>query len=162
MPPPLVWTDERERALAEVLGWTEARREWFDSVELAQILGVPVSVSSPQGIPEEITSPRGGELARPKGFWFTINAELVIYGATEPNAEVSIGGRRIQLRPDGTFSYRFALPDGQYSLSIVATAADGDRREAHLQFSRATSCCGEVGTHPQDPALKPPAAGNVG
>ena len=32
-------------------------------------------------------------------------------GATEPDAAVTIGGRKIQLRKDGTFSFRFALPD---------------------------------------------------
>jgi len=44
---------------------------------------------------------------------------LVIYGATDPTASVTIGERRIRLRPDGSFSYRFALPDGNYQLPIT-------------------------------------------
>jgi hypothetical protein len=87
---------------------------------------------------------------------------LIIYGATERDATVTIGGRTIKLRPDGSFSYRFALPDGKYDLPVVAVSADGtDGRAAELKFSRATEIRGEVGTHPQDPALKPPTPDDV-
>jgi len=104
------------------------------------------------------SSPLGGMEQR-KGFWFNVNAELIIYGATEPSATVSIGGRQIRLRPDGSFSYRFALPDGHYDLPAVATSADGtDSREAGLKFARDTEYRGDVGQHPQDSALKPPKA----
>ena len=93
---------------------------------------------------------------------FNVNAELIIYGATEPDAEVSIGGRLIKLRTDGTFSYRFALPDGDYDLPVVATSSDrSDGRAAGLRFSRATSYRGDVGTHPQDSNLKAPRVENV-
>jgi uncharacterized protein len=106
--------------------------------------------------------PPAAELPRKKGFWFNINAELIIYGATEPNAEVTIGGRRIRLRPDGSFSYRFALPDGAYELPVNATSADGsDARRAELNFSRDTSYSGEVGAHPQDKSLHIPTPENV-
>ena len=85
------------------------------------------------------------------------DAELILYGATEPDAAVTVGGRTIKLRPDGTFSYRFALPDGHYELPAVATSADGtDARRADLHFARSTEYSGEVGAHPQDAALKPP------
>ena len=53
------------------------------------------------------------------------------------------------LRPDGTFSYRFSLPDGRYELPAVATSADGtDSRSAGLEFSRSTEYRGDVGNHP--------------
>jgi hypothetical protein len=101
-------------------------------------------------------------MERKKGFWFNVNAELIIYGATEPSAEVTIGGRVIKLRPDGTFSYRFSLPDGQYRLPAIATSADRtDSRSADLKFSRDTQYRGEVGQHPQDPKLKRPLVENV-
>jgi hypothetical protein len=109
-----------------------------------------------------ISSPFGGAAKR-KGFWFNVNAELIIYGATEPDAAVTIGGRKIQLRKDGTFSFRFALPDGNYDLPVQATSADhSDSRRAELKFSRATQYRGEVGQHPQDKALKAPKVENVG
>ena len=106
------------------------------------------------------SSPLGGLPS--KGFWFMVNAELIIYGATEPDAEVTIGGRVIKLRPDGSFSYRFSLPDGQYELPAVAIAYDkSDSRAAELKFSRGTAYRGEVGAHPQDPQLKPPLVKHV-
>ncbi len=84
-----------------------------------------------------ISSPPGGELRPTRGFWFNVDAELIVYGATEPSAQVTMGGRPIQLRPDGTFSLRFALPDGDHTLPLAATSAD--RREvryAELRFRR--------------------------
>src|SRR5208282_1444107 len=116
--------------------------------------------SSARGVPSSVSSPFGG-LARPKGFWFNVNAELIIYGATEPDAKVTLGGHEIKLRPDGSFSYRFALPDGKYDLPAVAVSADNtDARAANLKFSRETEYLGDVGAHPQDPSLKPPLPEN--
>jgi hypothetical protein len=101
-------------------------------------------------------------MQKQKKFWFNVNAELIIYGATEPDAKVEIGGHKIQLRPDGTFSFRFILPDGNYDLPAQATSADGDdTRSAHLKFSRKTNYSGEVGAHPQDSRMKTPEVANV-
>jgi hypothetical protein len=98
----------------------------------------------------------------PSSFWMNINAELVLYGATEPTARVKIGTREIRLRADGTFSFRFALPDGEYPLTIGAEAADsGERRGVVLQFTRQTRLQGDVGKHPQDPRLQPPLEKNI-
>ncbi len=92
-----------------------------------------------------------------KEFWFNVNVEIVVYGATEPGAEVKIAGRPIKLSRDGSFSVRYALPDGAYGMDASATAADrSEERLVHLHFSRATAKDGEVGTHPQDTALRPP------
>lgn len=124
----------------------------------------PSSPTRPLGQAPEVggpSSPFGGEQPA-KGFWFNVNAELIIYGATEPDATVTIGGRVIQLRKDGTFSYRFALPDGRYELPVVAVSADkSDGRAAHLSFARQTEYRGDVGQHPQDPALKAPKPENI-
>ena len=87
---------------------------------------------------------------------------MIIYGATEPDAKVTLGGHEIRLRPDGTFSYRFALPDGKYDLPAVAVSAGGDdARAADLKFSRDTQYLGDVGATPQDPSLKTPIPENV-
>lgn len=119
------------------------------------------AATAPEGISSaELTA---GKTAAKPGFWFNVNAELVIYGATEPTAQVTIGGRPIKLRADGTFGYRFALPDGNFELPIVALARDrSDGRAAKLAFTRATEYRGAVGAHPQDPALQPPRIENVG
>ncbi len=169
------WTPAQERALAAVINVDHVRRVWIGSLEITELIrrqleseissigvaqfGLP---SSPGGAVTSISSPFGGEQAREKGFWFNVNAELIIYGATERDATVTIGGRKIKLRPDGSFSYRFALPDGRYDLPVVAVSADGtDGRAAELKFSRQTEIRGDVGAHPQDPRLKPPTPENV-
>jgi len=125
----------------------------------------PAGITSPSGVLPEaaqpgqleaVSSPSAGPPQPSPGFWFQVNAELVIYGATEPTASVSVSGRPIRLRPDGSFSYRFSLPDGAYELEVQAESTHGDRRGARLRFWRATQPRGEVGVHPQDPALRPP------
>jgi len=76
-----------------------------------------------------LASMGSGELAAqkaaPRGFWFVLDAELIVYGATEPDAKVTVQGKRIELRPDGTFSLRFQLPDGTQVIDATAVSADG-------------------------------------
>ena len=68
-----------------------------------------------------------------------------------------------KLRKDGTFSMRFALPDGDYTLPAQAVSADEtDARAAELHFTRDTQYRGDVGAHPQDPELKIPLIENGG
>jgi hypothetical protein len=175
-PTPL-WTPEQEKALGQLVTMDTVRRVWIGSLEITELIrrhlmrGISSAGAAELSLPAgalgalgSVTSPFGGEVqkGKGKGFWFNVNAELIIYGATEPDAEVIIAGRAIQLRKDGTFSYRFALPDGQFDLPITATAADKtDARAAALKFSRHTDYLGDVGTHPQDAALKPPLPENV-
>ena len=74
-----------------------------------------------------ISSPVGKPRAR--GFWFRVGTELIVYGATEPDAKVTLQGRPMKLKPDGTFSVRFALPDGQQVIPATAESRDGiDKR----------------------------------
>jgi len=67
-----------------------------------------------------------GDKNKKKDFWLVVNTELIVYGATEPDAKVSVQGLPIKLRPDGTFTLRFALPDGKQVIPVVAINADGD------------------------------------
>lgn len=60
-----------------------------------------------------------------RSFWFVLDTELIVYGATEPDAQVTVGGRPIQLRPDGTFTLRYALPDGRFPIPATARSSDG-------------------------------------
>ncbi len=171
------WTPEQELALASIISMDKVRRVWMGSLEITELIrrqlqqeissmgasqfAVPASMLGAISSFSSVSSPFGARERR-KGFWFNVNAELIIYGATEPDAEVTIGGRVIKLRPDGTFSYRFALPDGRYELPAVAVSADKtDGRAAELKFGRSTEYRGEVGMHPQDPRLKPPLVAHV-
>jgi hypothetical protein len=64
-------------------------------------------------------------LGKTRKFWFTLDAELVVYGATEPNAKVTIAGQPVSLRNDGTFTMRFKLPDARQMLNAIAISPDG-------------------------------------
>lgn len=172
-----LWTAAQEKALADVVSMDSVRRIWIGSLEITELIRRKLSNELSSAAAAEfskaqkgavnvgglgsVSSPFGGSVES-KGFWFNVNAELIIYGATEPTAEVTIGGKVIKLRPDGSFSYRFALPDGNYDLPAVAVSADrSEARSAELKFSRSTSYYGDVGTHPQDPSLQPPTADAV-
>jgi hypothetical protein len=73
------------------------------------------------------------------GFHFEINAELIVYGATEPNAKVTLQGEPVQLRSDGTFTVRFSLPDSRQIIPAVAASPDGvEERTIVLAVERNT------------------------
>ena len=171
------WTPAQERALAQLISMDLIRRVWIGSLEVTelvrrQLAAELASAAAAQfSLPAEqrqvgalgsVSSPFGGP-ERKKGFWFNVNAELVVYGATEPDATVTIGERSVKLRPDGSFSFRFALPDGEYDLPIAVVSTDQtDGRAAKLKFSRQTTYRGEVGVHRQDSRLRPPRVEHVG
>jgi hypothetical protein len=72
-------------------------------------------------------------------FHFEIGAELVVYGTTEPCAKVTLQGEVVPVRPDGTFSVRFSLPDARQIIPAVATSADGvEERTIVLAVERNT------------------------
>ncbi|MDZ8236840.1 MAG: DUF4912 domain-containing protein [Nostoc sp. ChiQUE01a] len=76
---------------------------------------------------------------RPRKFWLIADAELIVYGATEPDANVTIGGRPIKLNPDGTFRFQMSFQDGLIDYPIVAVAADGEQtRSIQMKFNRET------------------------
>lgn len=76
---------------------------------------------------------------RPRKFWLVADAELIVYGATEPDATVTIGGKQIQLNPDGTFRFQMSFKDGLIDYPIVAVASDGEQtRSIHMKFNRET------------------------
>lgn len=83
------------------------------------------------------SSPAKKPVERP--FWLAANCELIVYGATEPSATVTVQGRKIDLREDGSFSLRFSLPDGKQFIPIEAIRDDGaERRKITPQVERKT------------------------
>jgi hypothetical protein len=74
-----------------------------------------------------------------RDFHFQIDAELIVYGTTEPNARVTLQGEPVQLRSDGTFTVRFSLPDSRQIIPAVAASADGiEERTIVLAVERNT------------------------
>jgi hypothetical protein len=81
-----------------------------------------------------------------RGFFMHVNAEVIFYGGTDPNAKVWIDGHPIQLDENGNFRFHFKFPDGNYGIPIVAESPDGlEQRSATLRFERGTLRVGDVG-----------------
>jgi len=64
------------------------------------------------------------KISKERKFWLKVDCELIVYGATEPDAKVTVQDRAIKLRPDGTFTLRFALPDGKQFIPVKAVSSD--------------------------------------
>lgn len=72
-------------------------------------------------------------------FGFKLDAELIVYGETDPTARVTLQGEPVKLRPDGTFTMRFSLPDSRQIIPAVAASADGvEERTIVLAIERNT------------------------
>ena len=66
-----------------------------------------------------------GSLKRHKQFHFDVNAELVVFGSTHPEAHVSVGAEPVKVRTDGSFSIRLPFPDRRQVLPATAKSRDG-------------------------------------
>jgi hypothetical protein len=86
----------------------------------------------------------GGQLQPPRGrnkdFWLWVETELILYGATEPDAQVTLMGRPIKLNPDGTFRVHFPFPHGtELHMDVRAVDKTGEQvREAKPAAKRWT------------------------
>lgn len=108
------------------------------SLELRQLF--EERLRRPLGSPA-ITSFGSGALmgGKPRQFWFQLDAELIVYGATDPQARVTLQGEPVKLRPDGTFTMRYALPEGRQIIPAVASSPDGvEERTIVLAVERNT------------------------
>ena len=172
------WTDEQKSLLAALLGDTLIERLGLGSDEIDQLLRKQLgerlhseSASGLSGLPLESLVPGTTSLSsgfgaswsaqpfsvkRERGFFMHVNAEIIFYGGTDPEATVWVDGQEIKLAPDGTFRYHFKLPDGDFAIPIVARSPDQvEQRSATLSFVRGTSRVGVVGATAQPAALDP-------
>ena len=84
-------------------------------------------------------SESGSGLVRQRSFWLVADAELIVYGATDPSASLFIGDRQVPLSTDGTFRVHVPFRDGEQLYPIRALAADGEQeRSIRLEFERRT------------------------
>lgn len=70
---------------------------------------------------------------------FAVDAEIIVYGAANRDAHVTLQGEPVQLREDGTFAVRLSLPDRRQVIPIVASSYDGvEQRTTILAVERNT------------------------
>jgi hypothetical protein len=172
------WTDEQRRLLAMLLGESLINVVGLGSEEIDRLLrkalrerlhsesasGLSAGLNALLGpVTSSLSSPFGASwsaqpfgLQRERGFFVHLNAEVIFYGGTEPDAKVTVNGDPVTLQADGSFRFHFALPDGDFEIPVVARSADGlEERSATLSFRRQTRHIGSVGATVQPAQLEP-------
>jgi uncharacterized protein len=91
------------------------------------------------GSVSSFSSPAGGTPAKKRGFFLNADTELILYGNTESDASLTVKGEKVELRPDGSFSLRFNLPNGTIELPVEAVSSDKvDRISIKISVERKT------------------------
>ncbi|MBN2216008.1 MAG: DUF4912 domain-containing protein [Pirellulales bacterium] len=62
---------------------------------------------------------------QPLGFPLAVDAEVVLFGVTDPAARLTVRGQPVAIREDGTFTVRLAMPNRRQVLPLVADSGDG-------------------------------------
>lgn len=93
-----------------------------------------------------------GLMAREEQFYFDLDAELLIFGSTEPGARVTVHGEPVKLRSDGTFTMRFSLPNCRQVIPATAATSDGlEQRTIVLAVERNTKTMEPLIREPNEP-----------
>jgi len=81
----------------------------------------------------------GSGLVKNRSFWLVADAELIVYGATEPSAKLTIGGEDVPLAADGTFRIQVPFRDGTQNYDIKAVDVSGQQEKSiSMKFDRTT------------------------
>jgi hypothetical protein len=132
------WSDIDTKKADRIYAMSGGFDPTASSLELKQLF--EEKLHRPMGSPA-VTSFGSGAYppGRMRKFWFQLDAELIVYGATEPTARVTLQGEPVKLRPDGTFTMRFSLPDSRQIIPAVAASGDGvEERTIVLAVERNT------------------------
>ncbi len=81
----------------------------------------------------------GSGIVNNRSFWLVADAELIVYGATDPSAKLTIGGEEVPLAADGTFRIQVPFRDGTQKYEIQAVDTSGDQKKSiTMKFDRFT------------------------
>lgn len=132
------WADLDPKKADRIYAMSGGYDPTASSLELKQLF--EERLRRPLGSPAVTSFGSGAWLpGRGRKFWFQLDAELIVYGATEPRARVTLQGEPVKLRSDGTFTMRFSLPDSRQIIPAVAVSADGiEERTIVLAVERNT------------------------
>jgi hypothetical protein len=95
-------------------------REWIES-RLQHTLGSPMRTRF--GIGAEGIRPIRNQLG------FTVDAEMVVFGAAAPASHVTIAGKPLPLKSDGSFLVCMPLPERRQVIPVVASSWDGSEEQ---------------------------------
>ena len=127
------------------IGSEEFQKDVFNNKDLTSIndsaAGLWASGRNESGI---------GVLPNERSFWLVADAELIVYGSTDPSARLTIGGELVPLASDGTFRLQVPFRDGSQNYLIEAVDSDGiQKRNITMKFERVTP---EDNTNPKGQA----------
>lgn len=60
---------------------------------------------------------------------FEVDAEMIVYGVATPGSHVTMKGQPVELRKDGSFTLRVALPEGRQVVPVVTNNANGTEQQ---------------------------------
>jgi len=83
----------------------------------------------PLGPPESRRASGDEEVESHNQVQLEVDAEMIVYGATQPGSYITLQGEPVKVRPDGTFRVRVAMPNKRQVLPIVASTANGVERQ---------------------------------
>ena len=98
-------------------------RERWEELTKLPTSGVLGGASSSFKRGESFNSETGAQ--KEKNFWLRADTEIIVYGATEPDATLTVQGKNVPLAQDGSFTLRFYLPDGEQSYPVEAVSSCG-------------------------------------
>lgn len=113
-------------------------QELFEE-RLRRPMGPPASRSAPEADAED-------EDHAPAGIHLEVDAEMIVYGVTQPDAYVTLQGEPVKVQSDGTFRVRVELPNKRQVLPIVASLPGGNARHTVVMaVERNTKAMGPYG-----------------
>jgi hypothetical protein len=115
---------------AELVALMRARWEQITNINLPSSR-MPSSSFSSVSAPNRSDKTQKG--AKKKDFWLKADTEIIIHGATEPDADLTVQGKHVPLAADGSFTLRFYLKDGQTHYPIEATSSCKTMKK-HITF----------------------------
>ena len=81
----------------------------------------------------------GSGIVKNRSFWLIADAELIVYGATDPTAKLTIGDEEVPLAADGTFRLQVPFRDGTQKYEIKAVDSSGEQEKSiTMNFDRVT------------------------
>ena len=132
------WTDVAQN-YEQIFALSGGYSEESETSELQELF--EERLRRPMGSPSVTKFGLGAEAAlnKEREFKFDVDAEMIIYGSTKPDAHVTLSGEPVKLRPDGSFTVRLSMPDRRQVLPVVASSRDGvEQRTIVLAVERNT------------------------
>lgn len=143
--PPLTMSIQEGKVSVPFGEGGEALRQWANTFEMPVMAPLPAMTGQPGSImqplpgllqlqqPGSMMGQPGSQMGvqppaaeKQKGYWLQVQTELILYGSTVPGSQLTVQDVPVELAGDGSFSLRFALPEGFHILPVHAVSPDGD------------------------------------